>query len=122
MAPFRKRRLISLSQWTASIRDKLGSPRRGLTGGGEEKGIVYPRIVLKIVESNVSFAQLWAKSARRPAVLTIANGGGSGSEISDGGSLCDVPLHDEPAGVSDVQGLSCFPLLSSDSAASSVAV
>lgn len=122
MAPLRKRQLISSSHCTASDKDRFGSSRWDLVGGGEEKGILYPRIALSTTGSNVSLTQLWAKSASRPAVLTIVSGSGSESETSGSGSLCGAPLHGEPTKRFGVQGLSCFSLSSVKvgSAASSV--
>lgn len=112
IAPLRKRRLISSSHCAASDKDRFGSLRWDLVGGGREKGILYPRIAFSTTGSDISLTQLWAKSASRSAVLIVVSGVGSGSETSGSGSLCGAPLHGGSTRGFGVQGLSCFPLSS----------
>src|SRR5580765_4430019 len=67
-------------------------------------------MAFKTTGSVVNLNQLFAKLARRPAVLTVFNGVGSESELGPCiGSMFGVPLGDEPGRMDDEQGLSSFP-------------
>lgn len=102
---------ISLGHSAKPVKRISSVSRRGLDGTGEEKGILYPRIALNTSGSDVSFLQLSAKSANRPAVLTEVSVGGSESGISRAGTTDDSLLHGEPTRKSVGQELWRFPRL-----------